>query len=445
MKKITTLFMMFAISLIGFSQQEVVQDFESSPNVVGFEGLASATIVSDPSTAGNGNVFELITNSGAGGNPWQGAEVTLADDSVLDLTSDLTVSIDVWSDVAFSPMVKVESSEGAPAAANTQNHTGSGWETLTYTFNTGSDETATADGVYTKVVFFPNRNSDDTGWNDPILDATVYFDNITGVKTSISGDPAGNPPSTAAPTPPSLPDNEVISFYSDAYAQQPLNFDAGFCGTGSTEEIQIEGNNTILYKTNNCQGIQLDAPVDASTFTTLHFDFYVDEDADLIGSVISLKLNQTNGEGPDDDIFLDNVLTEGSTPPIVAGEWVSVEIDVDLTDFDALDEVVITAGTLGDELYYDNFYLSGGNLSSESFTIAEFKAYPNPTQSDWNVESDSNISEIKLYDVQGKLISEQEINSNQATISSEGLPTGVYFAKVESDAKNVQTIRLIKE
>ena len=176
---------------LAFAQQEVVQDFESSPEIAGFEGLESATIVPDPSTAGNGQVFELVTS--VDGNPWQGAEVILADNSVLDLTSDLTVSIDVWSDVAFSPMAKVEttgSADAAPSSANTQSHTGNGWETLTFTFNTGDDNTATADGIYNKVVFFPNRTADGAAWNTP-EDGTFYFDNITGEKGSIGTTPAG--------------------------------------------------------------------------------------------------------------------------------------------------------------------------------------------------------------------------------------------------------------
>jgi hypothetical protein len=89
---LTTLFML-AISFAGYAQQEVVQDFESSPQIAGFEGLTSTTIISDTSTAGNGLILELVTS--AAGNPWQGAEVILADSSSLNLTSDITVSVDV--------------------------------------------------------------------------------------------------------------------------------------------------------------------------------------------------------------------------------------------------------------------------------------------------------------------------------------------------------------
>jgi hypothetical protein len=443
MKKITFLCLMLSISLVGFAQ-EVVQDFESSPPIAGFEGLASATIVPDPSTAGNGQVLELVTS--VTGNPWQGAEVILADDSALDLTSNLTVSVDVWSTVAFSPMLKVEttgSAAAAPNAANTQSHTGSGWETLTYTLNTGDDGTQTANGIYNKVVFFPNRSSDGSAWNTPV-DGTFYFDNIFGVKGTIAGE-VFTPPSTAAPTPSALPANEVISFYSDAFTQRPLNFDAGFCGIQSVEEIQVEGNNTMWYRSNACQGIQLNTPVDASTFTTLHFDFWVEPGTDLLGSVISLKFNETNGDGPADDVFLDIVLTEASVPAIVTGEWVSVERAVDLSNFDALDEFVITAGTLGNRMYYDNLYLSGGVLSTNDFALDNLQIFPNPSKNDWNVKTSNgqNIISVQVYDILGKQVLNAFPNASEFSINASGLKDGIYMAKITSD-KGSKTIKLVK-
>jgi hypothetical protein len=444
MKKITLLIAL-AISFVGFSQQEVVQDFENSPSIAGFEGLASATIVPDPSTAGNGQVLELVTS--ATGNPWQGAEVVLADDSVLDLTSDITVSVDVWSTVAFSPMFKVEttgSATAAPFSANTQSHTGSGWETLTYTFNTGDDGTATANGLYNKVVFFPNRSSDGTAWNTPV-DGTFYFDNITGVKGSIASGPTGNPPTTAAPTPPAAPDNQIISIYSDAYAQQPLNFDAGFCGTGSVEEIQVAGNNTILYKGNACQGIQLNTPVDASSFTTFNFDFYIDVAVtDFVGKVVSLKLVDTNGADPDD--VIDIVLTDASTPVLVAGQWVTLSVPVDLSLFDTFDEFVITAGTLSNQFYYDNVYLSGGTLSNDEFDVATFSVYPNPTSNVWNIDTNNtNIQTVEIFNTLGRLVKSIEVNASEISIDANDFASGIYFAKINSQNSNSNTVKLIKK
>jgi len=180
MKKITLLLALL-ISSIGLAQQTVIEDFEGSPTIEGFEGLTSATIKDDPATGGtNGKTFQLVTSTT--GNGWQGAQVDLASGTLADLTIDKTISVDIYSTTAFFVMAKVEdkvSATPSPAAANTQSHTGSGWETITFTFTTGSDGTATANGLYSRVAFFPNRKSTDDGWNAPVIGLTIYIDNIT--------------------------------------------------------------------------------------------------------------------------------------------------------------------------------------------------------------------------------------------------------------------------
>jgi len=253
-------------------------------------------------------------------------------------------------------------------------------------------------------------------------------------------------PPTAAPTPPALASNQVVSIYSDAYTQQPLNFDVDFCGTNSTEELQIGGNNTILYKNNNCQGIVLDTPVDVTSFTTLNFDFYIEDGVDLVGKVLSVKLNQTNGNtDPNDDVFLDTALNQASNPPLETGQWVTAQVLVDLSGFTALDEIVITAGTLSNNLYYDNVYLSGGTLSNDSFSQAEFRAYPNPTQDVWNIRTSENIQKVEVYNITGRLVKEVNVNASEASINASELSTGVYLAKISNEFDQTRTIKLIKE
>lgn len=379
MKTTILTILMTAISFVGFAQQEVVQDFESSPTIAGFEGLTSATIISDPTTAGNGLVFELVTSPT--GNPWQGAEVILADDSSLDLTTDLIVSVDVWSDVAFSPMLKVETTgtaTAAPFAANTQSHTGSGWETLTFTLNTGDDGTATANGVYNKVVFFPNRSSDGTAWNDPIIDGTFYFDNITGVKGTINAAPTGNPPSTAAPTPPARDAADVISLFSNAYTDITVDTWSATWDDSSIEDVVIEGNDTKRINFNNFIGVDFTSnPFDASEMTHFHMDYWTEE-TDLVGKVLNPKWsNHLGGAGETNAFELTYPVPENAT-----GQWVS--IDVPISDFSVVTNADMTAfaqflltSNLG-VVYVDNIYLykgeptngGGGNDSTVPTTAA---------------------------------------------------------------------------
>jgi len=439
MKKITLLLFM-SICFVGYSQLEVVQDFENG-GLGGPFGGAVAEIVPDPATDGtNGSVAKLTASSG--GQFFQGINIVLSEN--VDLTSDITMEIDAYSlePITFAPKV-VGGVDGAPDSTAAVSHSGSGWETLTITFNEGLDNTTTADGVYTAFVIYYNWDPDTDFFIDPPIDREFFVDNIKG---TVAEAVEATPPSTPAPTPPDAPDNEIINVYSDAYAQEASNFDAGFCGSNSVTEFQIDGNNTILYNFNACQGIQLVSPVDASTFTTLNFDFYIDEQVtDFVGKVISVKLNQTNGPGPDDDIFLDIVLTDASNPPLSSGEWITLSATVDLSQFDALDEFVITAGTLAGNLYYDNFYLSGGTLSTDEFATINFSAYPNPTNDVWNIETNNaNIKTVEIFNTLGRLVETVEVNGSEGSIDASNLSSGIYFAKINSESANAETIKLIK-
>lgn len=281
-------------------------------------------------------------------------------------------------------------------------------------------------------------------------DATIVVTAEDGVSTetyTISYEFVG--PTSAAPAPDARDDENVVNFYSDAYAQESLlSFDAGFCNPNSFTELEISGDNLLLWNNNACQGIQLDGPLDISSFTTLHFDFWVNDGTDLTGAVIDLKFNETQGTPvPEDDTFFSVTLTGGSTPAITTGQWISAEIPVDFSAFDALDEVVITIPTapMKNNTYYDNFFLSGGTLlSNNTFSQAEFSVYPNPTKSVWNLKSSVNVEKVTVYNTLGKVVLEQTIGTNQAAISSEGLPKGVYFAQLENNANSVKTIKLIK-
>ena len=163
----------------------LIQDFEDSSSFTftGFEGLAGATIEAAP-TGDNGNSLKLESIST--GNPWQGAEIVQLID-LLNLTSDKTVQIDVYATQAFNLLLKVEN--GGPNSAASQSYTEPNtWQTLTFTMDESLDNTAVANGIYEKIVFFPNWNNTDSGFNTP-ANFTVYVDNINGFTAGTDTDP----------------------------------------------------------------------------------------------------------------------------------------------------------------------------------------------------------------------------------------------------------------
>lgn len=457
MKKITL--MMFAlISYVGFAQQEVVQDFENAPAVAGFEGLASASLVGDPSGAGNGQVLELITS--AAGNPWQGAEVILADDSSLDLTSDLTVSVLVWSNVPFSPMFKVEttgSAAAAPFAANTQSHTGSGWETLTFTLNTGDDGTAVANGIYNKVVFFPNRSSDGQAWNTPV-DATYYFDNITGVKGTVGGGGGNtvNPPTSMAPTPPARPANSTVSVYGDAYGTAAGLNNVPWDDPSTLTEENHAGGDVLKaeFLNGNFFGSDLGTVADASAMTYFHIDVWISDDF-TAGQVLNFKLSNHN---PGDGSLTGETNAYEYTYAVGANDsqtWVSIDVPVTdwnnvetqpgFSDIQYLTQFLITSSGTIDVIYMDNFYFHQNTLGVDTFDASLISAYPNPTQSSWNINlNNSNIQSVEIFNTLGSIVKTIQVNDSSVSIDASDLATGIYFAKVQNDNNQFNTIKLVK-
>ncbi len=175
MKKITLLFILL-ITSIGFSQ-EVLQNFENGGLGEAF-GRATASVVADPEAGGaRGNVALLTAVST--GETWQGINITLTKN--VQLTTDKTMSLDVYSNSAITIAPKVLGGlDSAPASTGAVTHTGSGWETLTLTFNQGLDNTVTANGVYSAFVIYYNWDAGTTNFIDPAINRVFYVDNISG-------------------------------------------------------------------------------------------------------------------------------------------------------------------------------------------------------------------------------------------------------------------------
>ena len=186
MKKITLLLILMIVSL-GFSQQVLIQNFETPITYAtagGFEG-ATASFASDPAAGGvNGQAFKGV--QGPGGNPWQGIEFVQTAKKA-KLTTNKTMTVDVYCSQAFNLLAKVaQGGVGAPESATGQAYTTPGqWQTITFNFAVPMDNTAAANGEYQKIIFFGNWKATNDGFNNPIVPLTFYIDNIRAEETII--------------------------------------------------------------------------------------------------------------------------------------------------------------------------------------------------------------------------------------------------------------------
>ncbi|MEA3285887.1 MAG: hypothetical protein U9Q77_00735, partial [Candidatus Marinimicrobia bacterium] len=301
-------------------------------------------IIANPDATGS-NTSATVAEFTAldAGMDWAGCENLDIGEFTFDATNS-TVTIAVYKTVLSDFRLKFEGAS-APVEINVANTVTSAWEELTYDFSGQIGNT------YNKLVIFPDFAPRDQ-------DNIIYFDNITFSEQIISEDPV---PTVAAPTP-TIPEAEVISIYSDAYTDiAGTDFYPGWGQATVVTEVQIDGNNTLLYTGLNYQGIVLGSPQDVSTMGYLHVDFWSTNSTALSLFLIS----QTTGE-------------RSFAFTITNDEWVSV--DIPLTAFTDQGMTIADIHQLkydgNGDIYLDNMFFHGDAPAEDPVPTV---AAPTPT------------------------------------------------------------------
>ncbi|MEM9837089.1 MAG: hypothetical protein AAF828_11340, partial [Bacteroidota bacterium] len=200
------------------------------------------------------------------------------------------------------------------------------------------------------------------GPGQAVITANLGDEAATGSLTiNSTGTPVG--PATAAPTP-TVPASDVISFFSNAYNDEPVDFYNGFwLGSDTQSEfIQVDNDDIIRYSQLNFVGIQFTAPtVDARAANRLHIDIWTPDptDAPAVFKILLFDIGADNAFEGGDDSGHEITLT---APTLRTGEWVS--IDLPLSDFPGLTSranlaQIVLSGDLPN-VYADNIYLYAG-------------------------------------------------------------------------------------
>ena len=85
-------------------------------------------------------------------------------------------------------------------------------------------------------------------------------------------------------------------------------------------------------------------------------------------------------------------------------------------------------------------------LSTDSFSMAGLKLYPNPADEIFAIELPNNIEKIsvKIFDILGKEVMQKEITTLENTINTSDLSSGNYLVKVQFDDKSYATTLIIQ-
>ncbi|MCG2612038.1 T9SS type A sorting domain-containing protein [Flavobacterium sp. SM15] len=138
------------------------------------------------------------------------------------------------------------------------------------------------------------------------------------------------------------------------------------------------------------------------------------------------------------------------------GSLTQIGCDDDGAATGSYSKVSITGRTAGETLYirvyeYGNDNAGGfgisaydASLSSQSFDIASFKAYPNPVKDILNITYSTDITSVEVYNMLGQNVITKSVNATQGQIDMSNLTSGNYILKVTADGIT-KSIKVVKQ
>ncbi len=193
-------------------------------------------------------------------------------------------------------------------------------------------------------------------------------------------------PQTPAPTP-TVPANKVISIFSNAYDNVPVDFFNGYWqfSTAQVFDVKVAGDDIKRYTQLNFVGIQFTAPtVNATAMTHFHMDIWTPDmiAPSTVFKILLVDIGPDGAFGGNDDSSHEITIGSGS---LATQSWISLDIPLanfpGLTSRAHLAQIVLSGGL--PNLFADNIYFYDNGSAPSGPTVAA----PTPTKSPANVLS----------------------------------------------------------
>jgi hypothetical protein len=104
----------------------------------------------------------------------------------------------------------------------------------------------------------------------------------------------------------------------------------------------------------------------------------------------------------------------------------------------------------GFDMYKTTIFKLPGNLlkgsgNQEKPDDNQMIIYPNPTTGVFylKVQNENGIADLKMYSLDGRIISSVQSSDNPVRISAENLPDGIYFVRLLNSDPNVMTVKKV--
>lgn len=165
----------------------------------------------------------------------------------------------------------------------------------------------------------------------------------------------------AAPARPAVPAADVISLWSAAYANHPVDTWRTSWSAATQTDVTVGADPVKLYTSLNFAGIEFAGAnaVDATSMTAFHLDVWTPNATAIRVKLVDYGADAAGGTGDETEHEL--TLDGGSTPDVAAGSWVSLELPLGrftgLASRAHLGLLVLSASPAGSAtLYVDNVY-----------------------------------------------------------------------------------------
>lgn len=222
---------------------------------------------------------------------------------------------------------------------------------------------------------------------EAVVTAQLRGEDVVG-SLVITGSGEAVLPASAAPAP-TLPQEDVISIFSNVYNNVPVDFFNGYWEFSNALDfdVQVNGDDIKRYTNLNFVGIQFTMPtINASQMTHFHMDMWTPDATDppAAFNVLLVDLGPDNTFGTGDDSSHELTI---NSPTLQTGSWVSLDLPFSafpgLTSRSNLAQLVLS-GDLPN-VFVDNiyFYDSGMEPGGDAPTTAA----PLPTEPAGNVIS----------------------------------------------------------
>jgi hypothetical protein len=131
-------------------------------------------------------------------------------------------------------------------------------------------------------------------------------------------------PQSAAPAP-TVPAANVISLFSNAYTNVPVDTWSASWDIADVADVQIAGNDVKRYSNLVYAGVEfVTHEIDATGMTDLHLDVWIPHGTNFKVKLVDFGADGVYGGGNDTQYEL--TFTSGSTPALAIGSWSGLEI-----------------------------------------------------------------------------------------------------------------------